>query len=112
MRDELDNDLQRLFEENSPELPEDPFRAELLRRIEKTRAGYSRIYWLLTTLILAVCASLANFVLDGVMLLCGELTRVLQIGWELLATPTGLAVASAVTLLSLAFRRRVLYMFF
>ena len=111
MRDELDNDLQRLFEENSPELPEEPFRAEMLRRIEKTRTGYNRVYWLLTTLILAVCATLANFVIDGVMLLCDELTRVLQIGGELLTTPAGLAVASAVALLSLALRRRVLSMF-
>jgi len=110
MRDDLDNDLLQLFEEKSPELPEEPFRAELRLRIEKARAGYGRIYWLLTVLALAVCAAVSGFIIDGVTLFCGELNRVLQSSGELLTSPIGWAVVASAALLSLLFRRRFLSM--
>ena len=102
MNDNLDNDLLQLFNENSPELPEEPFRAELRLRIEKARSGQSRMYWILTALVLAACAAVSNFVIGGVTLLCGELTRILQSGVELFVNPAGLAVVSAVALISLS----------
>jgi len=102
MNDNLDNDLLQLFNENNPELPEEPFRAELRLRIEKARACQSRIYWILTALVLIACAAVSNFVIGGVTLLCGQLPRVLQSGVELFVNPAGLAVASVVALLSLS----------
>ena len=108
MYDDVDNDLLQLFEENNLELPANPFGAELRRRIEKERAGYSRIYWLLTALALIACIVATNFVIDGVTLLCGELTRVLQSAGEILLTPVGWSIAGVVALLSPALHRRVL----
>jgi len=108
MRDDLDNDLQRLFEEENLELPAEHFQAELRRRIEKARIVRSRVYWLLITLMLAACAALSTFIIDGVTLFCGELTRVLQIAGEFLATPAGWAAVAATALLSSLFSRRVL----
>ena len=108
MRDDLDSDLLRLFEEKNVELPEDPFRAELRQRIEKARIGQGRIYWLFTALALAACAAATNFVIDGVTLFCLELSRVLQTAGAFLAAPAGLTVVSAVVLLSLLFNRYVL----
>jgi hypothetical protein len=108
MRDDLDGDLLQLFEEKNPELPEEPFRAGLRRRIEKARTARNRAYWLSIALVLAACAALANFIIDGVTLLCGELTSVLQIAGEFLTTPAGLTVVAAAALLSLVFQRRVL----
>jgi len=128
MREELDNDLLKLFEEEKPELPEEPFRAELRLRIEKARVGYSRMYWLLTALALTACAAVTSFIVDGVMLFCGEMSRVLQstgeflvipagweflitlAGWEFFTIPAGWVVVTAVTLLSLLFSRRALSM--
>ena len=101
MNDNLDNDLLQLFSDNNPELPEEPFRAELRLRVKKARNSQSRMYWILTALVLAGCAAVSNFVIDGVTLLCGELPRVLQSVGELLAKPASLAVASAVALISL-----------
>jgi len=101
MNDNLDNDLLQLFNDNNPELPEEPFSAELRLRIEKARSGQRRMYWILSALVLAACAAVSNFVIGGVALLCGELIRILQSTGELLVNPAGLAVASAVALLSL-----------
>ena len=111
MRDDLDKDLQGLFEEENPELPAEPFQAELRRRIEKARTARSLAYWLLITLALAACAALTNFVIGGVALFCGELARVLQIAGEFLATPAGWAAAAAAALIPLVFQRRVLAIF-
>jgi hypothetical protein len=133
MIDNPDSDLLKLFEEKNLELPEEPFRAELRRRIEKARAGYGRMYWFLTALALAVCAASATFVIDGITFACmesirfiirfniaydsglssvfSELSRVTQIILGFLATPTGWAVAAGAALLPLAFQRRVLSIF-
>ena len=111
MRDELDGDLLQLFEEKNLELPDEPFRAELRLRIEKSRIGYSRIYWILTALVLAVCAVLTPLVINRVSLLCVELAGGLQYVAKFLATPAGWAVLAAATLLPFAFSRRVLYLF-
>jgi hypothetical protein len=133
MRDDIDGDLLQMFEKKNLELPEEPFRAELRRRIEKARIGCSRMYWLLTTLALAACAALAPFVIDGVTFVCmesinffirfnltyggsvsslfGELARVLQITGAFIATPAGWVVAAAAALLSMAFTRRVFSIF-
>ena len=114
MRDGLDGDLLQLFEEKNSELPEEPFRAELRLRIEKTRIGYGRIYWIFTAIALAVCAAVSDLVIDGVTLFCGELNRVLQIAGELfvvpvggagLAIPAGLIFVTAAALLSLLYSR-------
>jgi len=112
MRDNLDNDLLQLFEEKNLELPDYPFCAEFRRRINKTRTGYNRMYWLLTALALAVCISLTSLVIDGVTLFCEELVRVLQSTVVIFTTPVGCSVAAAVALLSPVFYRRVLSMFY
>ena len=111
MRDDLDNDLLQLFEENNLELSDEPFGAELRRRIEKTRNVNNRMYWLLIALTLVVCISLTNFVISGVTLFCRELTNVLQSAGEIFATPAGWAAAVAAVLLSLVFYRRSLSFF-
>ena len=112
MRDDLDNDLLQLFEEKNLELPDYPFRAEFRRRIDKTRIGHSRMYWLLTALALAVCISLTSLVIDVVTLFCGELTRVLQSAVVIFTNPVGLSITAVVVLLSPVFYRRVISMFY
>jgi len=111
MHDDLDNDLQRLFEDKNLELPAEPFQSELRLRIEKARTARSRVYWFLIALALAACAALTNFVIGGVALFCGELIRILRIAEEFLVTPAGWATVAAAALLSQAFKRRTLSMF-
>jgi len=113
MREDMDNELLQLFEEENKELSEEPFLAELRMRIKKARGGYVRIYWLATALLLAACAAVSNFVIYGVTLFCDELSRVLQSAGALLITPVGVesftipaswVVVTAVALFSMLFR--------
>jgi hypothetical protein len=97
MQDERDDELLRLFQE-TPELPVEPFLADLLRRLEKERMRRVWLRRLLTAAVLSVCVAMTSYVIDGSMFLCGELTWLLQVFGQLLVTPAG-GVALTVSLL-------------
>ena len=104
MQNDGDKDLAQLFQEELPELPEEPFVGELLRRVEKARSRYHRIRWLLTALVLAVCAVATPYVVGMVVLFCDWLTRVMEISVEFFITPVGCGVMIACVLLAQLFR--------
>ena len=104
MQNDWDKDLAQLFQEELPELPEEPFVGELLRRVGKERSRYQRIRWLLTALVMAGCVVATPYVIDMVVLFCDWLTRVMEISMEFFITPVGCGVMVACVLLTQLFR--------
>ena len=66
MNDELDNDLQRLFEYDSQEFPEQPFTRQTLSLIQQSDLAFKRLKLLIGFLILLTTLIIAPWAIDGI----------------------------------------------
>jgi hypothetical protein len=106
MQDELDKNLQSLFEERSGNLPEEPFLGNMLRLIEKRQARRVFMQRLIYALGLACCALLSPHLIKGSMVLCGGLNALLGVINGFVNTPMGMTSAALCALVILFFKQR------
>jgi hypothetical protein len=109
MQDELDKNLQSLFREQSQNLPEEPFLANTLALIKKHRSRKIFQQNLILLLVVAFCALLSRFLIQGSILLSGYLDWVYEATAMFLYKPAGtLFAALCCAVLLLIFRRRLI----
>ena len=69
MRDEMDTDIQLIFEEHNRRLAEEPFLRDTLHRLKRRQVQQNLMYKLLFIFALACCALLSLFFIKGSILL-------------------------------------------
>jgi hypothetical protein len=106
MQDELDKNLQSLFDEQSGNLPEEPFLGNTLRLIEKRRSRRTFMRRLAYVLGLACCALLSPLLIKGSMVLSGGMNALFGAINSFVNTPMGMTTAALCALLLLLFNRR------
>ncbi len=105
MRDELDKNLQSLFEEKSRSLTEEPFLGNILRLIEKKRRSRRVVRWLAYVLGFACCAYLSPFLIKGSVVLSAHLRDIFSAINSCVTSPVGMSVTVFI-LIFVSFRRR------
>jgi hypothetical protein len=106
MQDELDKNLQSLFEEKCRSLPEEPFLGNTLRLIEKRQSRSLFMRRLAYVPGLAGCVLLSPVLIKGSMMLSGGLNTLFSAVNGFVNTPMGMTSAVLCTLLLLLFNRR------
>jgi len=106
MQDELDKNLQSLFEERSGNLPEEPFLGNTLRLIEKRQSRRVFMQRLNYALGLACCALLSPLLINGSMVLSGGLNALLGAINGFVNAPMGMTSAALCALVILFFKQR------
>jgi len=109
MQDEVDKDLQSLFEGERRSLPEEPYLGNILRLIERRRFRRVCMQWLILVLGFLCCALISPILIQGSILLSNGLNRFFESASNFLATPEGLITAALGVLLLLIFKRRLIY---
>jgi len=106
MQDELDKKLRSLFEEQSGNLPEEPFLGNTLKLIEKRR--FRRIFMrrLAYVLGLACCALLSPLLIKGSMVLSSGVNALFETVNGFVNTPMGMTTAALCALVFLFFKQR------
>jgi hypothetical protein len=108
MRDELDKDLQSLFEERKGSLPEEPFLGNTLNLIKKKRRfGRAVMRGLVYALGIACCALASPFLIKGSMLLSGSLNVAVAAVDGFVNSSLGMSVAIVALLFMFTKRRRI-----
>jgi hypothetical protein len=111
MQDELDRNLQSLFQEKSRTLPEEPFLSDMLKLIDRHQSRRVFRQRLILVLGFACCAILSPFLIKGSILLSGAVNMILRAAENLLSTPTGMLAAALFALLVLFIKRRQAFRF-
>lgn len=107
MRDELDKNLQSLFEEKSRSLTEEPFLGNILRLIEKRRGRRRVVRWLAYVLGFACCAYLSPFLIKGSVVLSAHLNAFFSAINGFVSSPVGMSVVVFIIIFVFFRRRRV-----
>lgn len=106
MQDELDKNLQALFQEKRRRLPEEPFLGNMLRIIQRRQSRRIFIQRLLWILVFAYCAGLSPFLIKGSVLVSIGLNAFIGKAGAFMATPIGMGTAAFGLLLLGIFKRR------
>ena len=109
MQQEVDKDLQSLFEGKSRSLPEEPFLGNILRLIERQRFRRVCMQWLILVMGLLCCALMSPIFIKGSILLSNGLGRLFESAENFFAAPEGMIAAVLGGLLFLISKRRLLY---
>jgi hypothetical protein len=108
MQDELDKSLQLLFQEQSRNMPEEPFLSGMFRIIEKHRRRRAFLQALIPFLGFACCAVLSPFLVKGSVILSEYIAWIFNMTGNLLDRPAGrFATALCCIVLLGLFRRRL-----
>lgn len=111
MQDELDKNLQTLFQEKIQSLPVEPFLSIVLKRIERQRSRQVILQMLLPVLGLACCALLSPFLIKGSVLLSNGLNFIFETAGAFSSRPAGLATAAVSALLFIILKPRRIFRF-
>lgn len=108
MQDELDKSLQLLFQEQSRNMPEEPFLSGMFRMVEKHRRRQAFLHKLSAFLGFVCCALLSPFLIKTSIILSEYIARIFDAVGKFLDSPAGiLAMALCGTILFVLFRRRI-----
>jgi hypothetical protein len=109
MQDELDENLQLLFQEQSRNLPEEPFLGNMLKLIHKRQSR--RVFKQRMVLVLgfACCAVLSPILIKGSIVLSSHLNLIIEAAGGFLDKPAGIITAVLCCILLLfIFKRRLI----
>jgi hypothetical protein len=109
MQDELDKNLQLLFQEQSRNLPEEPFLSNMLKIIKKQKSRRVFKQRMILVLGFVCCAILSQILIKGSILLSSYLNGIFEAAGGFLDKPAGMLTAIlCCTLLLFIFKRRLI----
>jgi hypothetical protein len=106
MQDELDTNLQSLFQERREDLPDEPFLGNMLELIERKRVRRVLVHRVVRILGICIIASLSPYLVKGSTLISVALNGSLSIIGSFMTSPRGIACAALCALLLFVFKRR------